>query len=112
MLIEKTGYASFKIVNSETGQFFYVQNSDFLTSFQEKQMSTQPDFILEYAHHLGDHFKKDGHKNIQVFVESYVGLNGRLSKLFIDPNIDLYNKEESFKHKNWILPLNDDIKGL
>jgi len=112
MLIEKAGYASFKIVNSETGKFFYVENSDFLTPMQEKQMSTQPDFILEYAHFLGDHFKKDGHKNIQVFVDSYVGLNGRLSSLFIDPKIDLYKEKETLHHKNWILPFKDEIKGL
>ena len=112
MLIEKAGYASFKIVNSETGKFFYVQNNDFLTSRQEKQMSTQPDFILEYAHFLGDHFKKDGHKNIQVFVDSYVGLNGRLSTLFIDPTVDLYQEKETLQHKNWILPFNDEIKGF
>jgi hypothetical protein len=112
MLIEKAGYAMFKIVDSKTGKFFYVQNSDFLTPMQEKQMSTQPDFILEYAHYLGDHFKKDGHKNIQVFVDSYVGLNGRLSKLFIDPKVDLYKEKETIKHKNWILPFKDEIKGF
>ncbi|MFD0963942.1 HTTM domain-containing protein [Pseudofulvibacter geojedonensis] len=112
MLIEKAGYANFKIVDAETGRFFYVENNDFLTSFQEKQMSTQPDFILEYAHFLGNHFKKDGHKNIQVFVESFVGLNGRLSQPFIDPTVDLYQEKESFKHKDWILPFKDKIDGL
>ena len=89
-----------------------VDNQNFLTPLQEKQMSFQPDFILEYAHYLGDHFKKQGHKNIQVFAESYVALNGRLSQPFIDKSIDLYKEKESWKHKNWILPLNDEIKGL
>lgn len=110
MLMEKAGYANFKIVDGETGKFFYVNNADFLTSFQEKQMSFQPDFILEYAHYLGDHFKKDGHKNIEVYVESFVALNGRLSQPYINPNIDLYKQKESFKHKDWILPFNDKIK--
>ncbi|WP_179316917.1 HTTM domain-containing protein [Winogradskyella undariae] len=112
MLMEKAGYANFKIVNSETNDFFYVDNTDFLTPFQEKQMSFQPDFILEYAHYLGDHFKSQGHQNIQVFVDCYVALNGRLSQPYIDPKIDLYKEKESFKHKNWILPFNDEIKGL
>ncbi len=110
MLMEKAGYANFKIVDGDTGAFFYVNNADFLTPFQEKQMSFQPDFILEYAHYLGDHFKKDGHKNIEVYVESYVALNGRLSQPFINPKIDLYQKKESFKHKDWILPFTDKIK--
>ncbi len=112
MLIEKMGYTNFKIVDAETNNYFYVDNQNFLTPLQEKQMSFQPDFILEYAHYLGDHFKKQGHKNIQVFAESYVALNGRLSQPFIDKSIDLYKEKESWKHKNWILPLNDEIKGL
>ena len=66
MLMEKAGYANFKIVDGKTKKSFYVNNADFLTSFQEKQMSFQPDFILEYAHYLGDHFSNQGHKNIEV----------------------------------------------
>ena len=110
MLMEKAGYANFKIVDGKTEKFFYVQNSDFLTPFQEKQMGFQPDFIIEYAHYLGDHFKKDGHKNIEIYVESYVALNGRLSKPFINPKVNLYKEKESFKHKDWILPFSDKIK--
>lgn len=112
MLMEKSGYAQFKIVDGKTGSFFYVDNADFLTPFQEKQMSFQPDFILEYAHYLKDHFEKDGHKNIQVFVESFVTLNGRLSTPMVDPNVDLAQEHESFKHKNWIIPFKDVIKGI
>jgi hypothetical protein len=112
MLMEKMGSTTFKIVNKKTKAFFYVDNSDFLTSFQEKQMGSQPDFILEYAHYLGDHFKSQGHQNIQVFAQSYVALNGRLSQAYINPKVDLYKEKESFKQKNWILPFNDEIKGL
>ncbi|MFD2550437.1 HTTM domain-containing protein [Bizionia sediminis] len=112
MLIEKMGYTTFTIKNAETGAAFVVDNSDFLTSFQEKQMSFQPDFILEYAHYLGNHFSQQGHENVQVFAESYVALNGRRSQPFINPTVDLYQIKESFQHKFWILPFNDEIKGL
>ncbi|MGY5353823.1 HTTM domain-containing protein [Wenyingzhuangia sp. IMCC45467] len=112
MLMEKVGYTTFIIKDSVSGKQFHVKNSDFLTSFQIKQMSFQPDFILEYAHLLGDHFKSQGHQNIQVFTESYVALNGRLNQLFISPKVDLYKEEESFYNKTWILPLNDEIKGF
>lgn len=112
MLIEKRGYSNFKIVDSITKKYFYVQNEDFLTSYQEKQMSFQPDFILQYAHYLGDHFKSQGHKNLQVFVDSHVALNGRSSSKFINSEVDLYKQKESFNHKTWILPFNDEIKGF
>ncbi len=112
MLMEKSGYAQFKIVNGQTGKRFYVDNSDFLTPFQEKQMSFQPDFILEYAHMLRDHFAAQGHQNIEIYVESSVALNGRLSQPLIDPRVDLAKEVESFRHKTWILPFNDAIQGL
>jgi hypothetical protein len=112
MLMEKMGIATFKIVDKKTKAFFYVDNTDFLTTFQEKQMSFQPDFILQYAKFLGDHFTAQGHENVQVYVESYVALNGRLSTPFIDKTVDLYAEKESFKPKHWILPLKDEIKGL
>ncbi len=112
MLIEKMGHTTFTIKDADKGTSFMVANTDFLTTFQEKQMSFQPDFILEFAHYLGDYYASKGHKNIQVFAKSYVALNGRSSKPFIDNTVDLYKEKESFRHKTWILPFNDEIKGL
>lgn len=107
MLMEKTGYATFKIVDGKTGKRFYVQNDDFLSPIQEKQMSTQADFILEYAKHLGDHFSKQGHQNIEVYVESYAALNGRKNQLFIDPDVNLLNLDYRSLCQSHIIPLND-----
>ena len=112
MLMEKKGNSVFKIVNSKTNSFFYVNNNDFLSDVQQKQMSFQPDMILEYGHYLGNHFKSQGHQNIGVFVESYVSLNGRLSQQFIDPSANLMELKDTFKHKYWINPLQDEIKGF
>lgn len=112
MLMEKAGYAQFKIKDGKTGDQFLVNNNDFLTPFQEKQMSFQPDFIIEYAHFLGEHFASQGHQNVEVYVESYVALNGRLSAPYIDPNINLLEVDDSFSSKDIILPFNDTIKGL
>ncbi|WP_460190603.1 HTTM domain-containing protein [Urechidicola sp. KH5] len=110
MLIEKMGNASFKIVDGKSKESFYVDNSNFLTYFQEKQMSFQPDFILEYAHYLGNHFTKMGMQNVEVYVDCFVALNGRMSTQFVNPKVNLMNEKESFKHKNWIIPFNDSIK--
>ncbi|WP_421764022.1 HTTM domain-containing protein [Ekhidna sp.] len=111
MLMEKAGYANFKIVDRTNDEVFYIDNSDFLTSFQEKQMSFQPDFILEYAHYLRDHFATQG-QEVEVYVESFVALNGRRSQPYIDPSVDLVKQKESFKHKNWLLPFKDEIQGI
>ena len=112
MLIEKAGYANFKVVDPETQKRFYVDNTRFLTRFQEKQMSTQPDFILEYAHYLEKYYQNQGIKNPQIYVESFVALNGRKSAPYINPETDLTTISRNLKPKNWILPFNDEIKGL
>ncbi|MCK8142952.1 HTTM domain-containing protein [Flavobacterium sp. I-SCBP12n] len=112
MLMEKAGYTEFKVVDARTKQEILVINHQFLSAFQEKQMAFQPDFILEYAHFLHNYYKKAGVNNPEVYVASYVALNGRLSKTYINPSINLAKEYESFQHKSWILPFNDTIKGF
>ena len=109
MLIEKVGYTSFTIYDKETQEKITVidDHSKFLSPIQEKQMSFQPDLILQYAHMLGDHFKKiNGNNNVSVYADCHVTLNGRRSQRLINQYTDLYNENESFKPKEWILPLN------
>lgn len=112
MLMEKSGYAQFKVVDKDSGKWVYVDNAQFLTPFQEKQMSFQPDFILEFAHFLESHYRQLGWGEVSVYVDSRVALNGRLSQPFIDPEADLTQYEDTFEHKTWILPFHDTIKGL
>jgi hypothetical protein len=112
MLMEKAGYTEFKVTDSISKKTIYVDNSLFLTRFQEKQMSFQPDFIVQYANYLHDFYKKQGINNPIVTAESYVALNGRLSQRYIDPTINLAQEHDTFQHKSWILPFNDTIKGF
>jgi hypothetical protein len=111
MLMEKSGYAEFMVVD-ETGNRTVVNNREFLTPLQEKMVSTQPDMLLQFAHILRDHFAQQGWKSPQVYVDSYVALNGRLGRPLVDPNTDLARQEDSFKHKPWILPFKNEIKGF
>ena len=112
MLMEKAGYANFKIVDPESGRQMVVDNTLYLTPIQEKQMSTQPDFILEYAHYLEKIYRDRGIDNPKIYVDSYVALNGRQSRPYINPERDLTEIENTFKNRDWILPFDDEIKGL
>jgi hypothetical protein len=111
MLMEKSGHAEF-IVADQDGKRAIVDNGEFLTLLQEKMVSTQPDMVLQFAHILRDHYAALGWQSPQVYVDSYVVLNGRLGKPLIDPLTDLAKQEDSFQHKPWILPFNNDIKGF
>lgn len=113
MLMEKAGYTSFRVKDAQSGRSFKINNSDYLSAFQEKQMSFQPDFMLEFAHFLAEQYRLEwGHNHVEVYVESYVALNGRASQPFTDRSVDLAKEERGYSIKKWILPFNDTIYGL
>ena len=103
MLMEKAGTAFFYVEDSRTKKQIEVDNKEFLTKNQEKMMATQPDMILQYAHYLGKHYSTKGFEHPKVYVKSYVNLNGKGSKLFIDSTIDLMKIDDGFYNKKWIL---------
>ena len=105
MLMEKAGYAIFKVQDPKTNLKWEVKNYEFLTPNQEKMMSTQADMILQYAQFLEKHYQENGINNPVIKAEVYVTLNGRPSQLFIDSSLNLTGIKESFLPKKWILPL-------
>ena len=104
MLMEKTGNTTFRIQETNTGKSWEVENKKYLTPLQEKMMVTQPDMILHFAHYLKQELAPLHPNSLKIFADSYVTLNGRGSRLFINPNVDLGLEKENFKHKNWVLP--------
>jgi hypothetical protein len=97
MLMEKAGLVFFHVRNA-AGKLVEVNNHNFLTMQQEKQMSTQPDMILQFAHNLQKIYNTN-----EVYAEAYVTVNGRSSQLLIDPNQNLCAVNDNFKNKNWVL---------
>lgn len=104
MLVEKAGYAQFKVVDA-TGGELWVDNSEFLTPVQEKMMATQSDFILQYAAHLKEHFEAEGISVERVSADVRVSYNGRSSQPYIDAEVDLASLSDSWTNKPWIKPL-------
>lgn len=104
MVLEKSGQATFKIQDLDTGRKTEIINGYYLTRFQEKQMCIQPDFILQFAHFLKQEFKeKHGIHNIKITVDSHVVINGRTSKRLIEQDINLANIDWNLKQRNWIM---------
>ncbi len=108
MLVEKNAKATFYIEDESSGQKSEVLNSKYLTDFQEKQMSIQADFILQFAQIIAkDYQSKYNIKKPKVTADVYVALNGRTSKKLIDSNINLLDLKDGFKKKDWILKFQD-----
>ena len=107
--MEKTGNSFFTVKDSATQQQIEVNNAAFLTPLQEKMMSTQPDLILKYAHHLAEVFEKKGLENPRVYAEVYVTLNGEPSRLYVDSTVNLAAKKLSWYSYDWVVPYNRPI---
>ena len=95
MLAEKTGNATFRVVRDGSTQTVYP--SDYLTAQQVKQMSFQPDMVLQFAHFLAD--KEEGDS---VYADVWVSVNGRPSERLVDPEADLAAAPYDLAERSWI----------
>jgi Vitamin K-dependent gamma-carboxylase len=102
MLMEKAGTATFYVKNQLTGREGMVYNEDFLNPHQEKQMAMQPDLILQYAHFLKKYYESKGMQNVSVRAEVYVTLNGKPSRLYFNPQLDLTTLKDNWQEKTWL----------
>ncbi|MCB8946435.1 MAG: HTTM domain-containing protein [Ardenticatenaceae bacterium] len=100
MLVEKTGQVTFFVRDPASGAEWLVLPSDYLTLQQEKQMSFQPDMIVQFAHFLAEQHSQP----VEVRAEAYVSWNGRPSRLLLDPTVNLAAEPFSQVPKNYILP--------
>ena len=111
MLIEKTGQVDFRVVDNDDGSNWVVYPREHLSALQHRMMSTQPDMILSFAHHLEDEWNAKGHLDVSVYADAWASLNGRRRQRLIDPDVDLSEQREGWGQKTWIVPLNDSPKA-
>jgi hypothetical protein len=116
MLMHKEGYATFYIVDPKTNGSIQVRNEDYLSPVQVDQMSTQPDMILQFAHHLGEQFAdtviRYGTQRVhlqrpKIEAEVYVTLNGRPHQLYVSRKTNLMNKTYNLYHRSWLEPFTE-----
>lgn len=108
MLRSKSGNSTFKVVEKGTTDTIYVQKENYLSRKQLGAISSKPDMIWQFSQRLKREYAAEG-RDVQVFVDAHVSVNGRPRQRFIDPKVDLANEKwYHFKHHNWILPSNLD----
>jgi hypothetical protein len=94
MLRDKHGAISYR-VRLASGREVVVPPRRYLTGEQEREMSSQPDLILQLAHRIAQDFMRAGQPGVEVFVDAFVSLNGRPPERMIDPTIDLARVPDS-----------------
>jgi vitamin K-dependent gamma-carboxylase len=103
MVMEKDGSVVLHVREPSTDRRWEVSPSAYLTRYQTKMMSSQPDMILELAHLVAADFRARGLHDPEVTVDAFVSLNGRRRARLIDPTVDLARIEPSLGHATWIL---------
>jgi hypothetical protein len=104
MLIEKAGSAEFTATDPRTGAAREIRTRAFLTPFQVKMMSTQPDMIRGFAWMVADDAEKRGEPRPRVTADVVVTLNGRAPARLVDPTIDLAAEPARLGGTKWVLP--------
>jgi hypothetical protein len=104
MIREKNGSVTYVVRSKTTGRVWHVSPARYLTDIQEREMSGQPDLILELAHHVRDDFERRGLGPVEVRVDALVSLNGRRLAPLIDPTVDLSTVKDGIGRASWILP--------
>lgn len=101
----KGGEAVFTVTDPRSGQAWTIKPANYLESHQVTKMSTKPDLLVLFAHHLAEEKRREGYDDVEVRARVMVSLNGREPQLLIDPNVDLAKQEVSLLPTPWIVPL-------
>ncbi len=104
MVREKNGSVTFRVRNPATGREGEISPRVYLNRVQESEMSSQPDLVLQLAHHIRDEFQRRGLGRVEVRADALVSLNGRPSTRLIDPDVDLTAVSDGLAPARWILP--------
>ena len=102
MLMEKAGYASFRVQEAGSARYEVVRPADYLTPNQEKMMATQPDMLLQFARYLAQVYRERGLKDPAVYADVWVSLNGRGSRLYVNPETDLSRIDPRSPRTEWL----------
>lgn len=105
-LRDKRSLAEFVVRDPATARIWIINNREFLTRRQIRKMSSRPDMILQFAHHIAEEWRRR-HGIDAPIVNAIVwsSLNGRPPDLLIDPNRNLAAVPRSLAPADWISPL-------
>ena len=73
---------------------------NYLTPRQDREMSGQPDLIVQLARHIAEDLRARGYQVTAIRARTAVSLNGRAPAAMIDPTIDLVTAST----ERWVLP--------
>ena len=108
MLRTKSGSVRFKMEDLKTGETWWVEPRDYLTSKQARKLATHPDMIWQFSQFLEKKYRNQGYEDVAVYAHGSVSLNGHPHSPLVDSSVDLTTVSwEPFRHATWIYPDRD-----
>jgi hypothetical protein len=107
MVREKNGSITYLVSSKKAARTWYVEPRRYLTDRQARELQSQPDLVLQLAHHVARDFRARGYDDVEVRAEALVSLNGRSAAPMIDKNVDLARVSDDLGKATWILPAPD-----
>jgi vitamin K-dependent gamma-carboxylase len=104
MTREKNGSVTYVVRHRSTGREWHVTPKQYLSAVQERELSVQPDLILQLGRHIGAEFRARG-EDVEVRADTLVSLNGRPAEPLIDGSVDLLTLTDGIGNARWITPV-------
>jgi hypothetical protein len=104
MLVEKTGYLELRVTAPTLRRPETVRPGAWLTPLQARMVSFRPDLILQFARYTAGRYRAAGHREVAVYADAFVSLNGRPAARLIDPRVDLSRVPRWIGPDAWIYP--------
>ena len=106
MLTEKAGHLEYEVTDPANGRNWLAYPELVLTDWQAAHAATRPDLIHATALLIADHYEQQGIPDAEVRATSWVSMNGRQAKQFIDPAINLAAHPRGQIPPGWIISEN------
>jgi hypothetical protein len=104
VMVRAKGGSTHFVVDSASGHSWRVAASTYLTPMQESEMASQPDLILQLAHHIAWDFERRGLGPVAVHARAHASLNGRRSATIVNPDVDLTSVKDGISFAHFVLP--------
>ena len=109
MLRTKSGSAVMRVVDRNSGERWTVRPHDMLSAKQAARVATRPDMMWRLARYVRERYEREG-RDVAVYADTAVSLNGRPSQPLIDPHVDLSRAPWTWLAPlPWLVPLRADM---
>jgi vitamin K-dependent gamma-carboxylase len=101
-LRDKEAAARFFATDPMTANTFEVDWRRELANWQYEEMSTRPDMVLQFAHHLSARLAQERGHPVAVRAMVVASLNAGASRALVDPSVDLSTRSRTLLPADWI----------